>query len=171
MHEVAIRPITYDDTANIIRWRNSDSVRKRFIYQGLFTKESHENWMKTMVETGKVVQFIISCDGEDVGSVYLRDVDYEKKEAEYGIFIGEESARGCGVGTRSAELIIEYAFETMGLERLFLRVHKDNERAVKSYEKAGFEKDGRSETVVINGCETEVIFMSLENKSIGAKKV
>lgn len=164
MHNVSIRPITYDDTENIIRWRNSDGVRKRFIYQGLFTKESHENWMKTMVETGKVVQFIIVCDGKDVGSVYLRDIDYDKKEAEYGIFIGEEDLRGCGVGTKSAELITEYAFEEMKLDRLFLRVHANNERAVRSYEKAGFVKNGKSEIVVIDGAETEIIFMSLEKK-------
>ncbi len=167
MHEVTIRPITYDDTDNIIKWRNSDSVRKRFIYRALFTKESHEKWMKTMVETGKVVQFIIVCDGKDVGSVYLRDVDYDKKEAEYGIFIGEESVRGCGVGTKSAELAIAYAFDDMKLDRLFLRVYADNEGAIRSYEKAGFVRNGKSETVSLDGKETEVIFMSLENKSSG----
>ena len=59
MAEVTIRPITYDDTEDIIRWRNSDFVRSRFIDQTLFTKESHEKWLKNFVETGKVAQFII----------------------------------------------------------------------------------------------------------------
>ncbi len=162
MADVTIRPITYDDTDNIIKWRNSDYVRSHFIDQRLFTKESHEYWLRNMVETGKVAQFIILLDDTPVGSVYLRDIDHEKKSAEYGIFIGEESARGKGVGTKSAKLIIDYAFDELDLKKIFLRVHKDNIGAVKSYEKAGFVKNDHEETVDINGCKKEVIFMELE---------
>ena len=137
-NEVTIRPITYDDTENVVRWRNSEYVNSRFIDRRLFTKESHEAWLKNYVETGKVAQFIILLNGEPVGSVYLRDIDLDKKEAEYGIFIGEESARGKGVGTESAKLILKYAFDELKLEKLFLRVFKNNPGAVRSYEKAGF---------------------------------
>lgn len=164
MTEVTIRPITYDDTDNIIKWRNSEYVNSRFIDRRLFTKESHEAWLKTYVETGKAAQFIILLDGEAVGSVYLRDIDQDKKEAEYGIFIGEESARGKGVGTKSAKLILKYAFEELELEKIFLRVFKDNPGAVRSYEKAGFKKTDRVDTLDIDGETLEVIFMELEKK-------
>ena len=163
-NEVTIRPITYDDTENIIKWRNSEYVNSRFIDRRLFTKESHEAWLKKYVETGKVAQFIILLDGEAVGSVYLRDIDPDKKEAEYGIFIGEESARGKGVGTKSAKLILKYAFEELNLEKIFLRVFKDNPGAVRSYEKAGFKKIDRVDTLNIDGETLEVIFMELEKK-------
>ena len=163
-NEVTIRPITYDDTENIIKWRNSEYVNSRFIDRRLFTKESHEEWLKTYVEEGKAAQFIILLDGEAVGSVYLRDIDPDKKEAEYGIFIGEENARGKGVGTKSAKLILKYAFEELNLEKIFLRVFKDNPGAVKSYEKAGFKKIDRVDTLNIDGETLEVIFMELEKK-------
>ena len=163
-NEVTIRPITYDDTEDIIRWRNSDFVRSRFIDQRLFTKESHEYWLKNFVETGKVAQFIILLDGKGVGSVYLRDIDPDERSAEYGIFIGEESARGKGVGTKSARLILEYAFCEIKLEKIFLRVYKDNAGAVKSYEKAGFVSNGKIENIEVNGKKRDVIFMELEKK-------
>ena len=163
-NEVTIRPITYDDTEDIIRWRNSDFVRSRFIDQRLFTKESHEYWLKNFVETKKVAQFIILLDGKGVGSVYLRDIDPDERSAEYGIFIGEESARGKGVGTKSARLILEYAFCELKLEKIFLRVYKDNAGAVKSYEKAGFVSNGKIENIEVNGEKREVIFMELEKK-------
>ncbi|MBO4310608.1 MAG: GNAT family N-acetyltransferase [Lachnospiraceae bacterium] len=161
---VTIRPITYDDTEDIIRWRNSDYVRSRFIDQRLFTKESHEYWLKNFVETKKVDQFIIMLDRKSVGSVYLRDIDYDKKEAEFGIFIGEESARGKGVGTKSAGLILKHAFEVLNLDKVFLRVYEDNAGAVKSYEKAGFVFKGRKESITVNGAKREVLFMELEKK-------
>ena len=163
-NEVTIRPITYDDTENVVRWRNSEYVNSRFIDRRLFTKESHEAWLKNYVETGKVAQFIILLNGEPVGSVYLRDIDLDKKEAEYGIFIGEESARGKGVGTESAKLILKYAFDELKLEKLFLRVFKNNPGAVRSYEKAGFKKNDRTDILNINGEMLEVIFMELEKK-------
>ncbi|MBP5494848.1 MAG: GNAT family N-acetyltransferase [Lachnospiraceae bacterium] len=163
-NEITIRPITYDDTENVVRWRNSEYVNSRFIDRRLFTKESHEAWLKNYVETGKVAQFIILLNGEPVGSVYLRDIDLDKKEAEYGIFIGEESARGKGVGTESAKLILKYAFDELKLEKLFLRVFKNNPGAVRSYEKAGFKKNDRTDILNINGEMLEVIFMELEKK-------
>ena len=58
-----------------------------------------------MVETGKVDQLIIcikddtSEEGIPVGSVYIRDIDWNHNKAEYGIFIGEESVRGKGIGS------------------------------------------------------------------------
>ena len=39
-----------------------------------------------------------------VGSVYFRDIDRVKKEAEYGIFLGEDDAAGKGYGTEAAKL-------------------------------------------------------------------
>ena len=55
---IYLRLMTREDTDRIVAWRNSDAVRKNFIYQALFTRESHENWIRTHVETGDVVQMI-----------------------------------------------------------------------------------------------------------------
>ena len=91
--KVHIRPITRDDTASVVAWRNKDFVRKNFIYQKPFTQEGHLTWLREQVEPGHVAQFIICLeDGTAIGSVYLRDIDREKKTAEYGVFIGEEKA-------------------------------------------------------------------------------
>ena len=97
---IYLRLMTWFDTDLIVAWRNSEQVRRNFVYQELFTREGHENWIRTMIETGKVVQMMI-CDlrgGRPLGSVYIRDIDRQHNKAEYGIFIGEPSARGRGVG-------------------------------------------------------------------------
>ncbi len=168
---VFLRKIQYEDTDLIIKWRNSDFVREHFIYQELFTKESHENWMKTMVETGKVDQLIICIkrtpadeEGIPVGSVYIRDIDWNHKKAEYGIFIGEESARGRGVGSMAAELMISYCFEQLKLHKLFLRVFADNKQAIRSYEKAGFVQEAYlKDDVRIRGTYRDIVFMGILN--------
>lgn len=57
--KVQLKPITKEDTPWIVRWRNTESVRKNFIFQDKFTDEMHNHWMDTKVKSGQVVQFII----------------------------------------------------------------------------------------------------------------
>lgn len=163
---IYLRLMTCEDTDAIVRWRNSDAVKKNFIYQGFFTKESHENWMRTMIETGKVVQMMICETDTDVavGSVYIRDIDRIHQKAEYGIFIGEERARGRGYGTAAAKLMIRYCFGEMKLHRLFLRVFARNGQAIRSYEKAGFEKEALlRDDVCIEGKYHDIVLMGILN--------
>lgn len=161
---IYLRPMNYDDTDLIVSWRNQEAVRRNFIYQELFTRESHEQWIHNMVETGKVVQMMI-CEaegGEPVGSVYLRDIDRRHNKAEYGIFIGGEGYRGKGYGTMAARLMIRYAFEEMGLHRLFLRAFADNVQAIRSYEKAGFEREAYlRDDVCIDGQYRDIVLMGI----------
>lgn len=159
---IYLRLMTYEDTDLIVAWRNSDAVRKNFIYQELFTREGHEHWIRTMVETGRVVQMMI-CDlasDRPLGSVYIRDIDRQHNKAEYGIFIGEDSARGRGVGTAAAELMLRYCFEEEGLHRVYLRVFADNIQALRSYEKAGFVREGLlRDDVRIDGEYRDIVWM------------
>ena len=164
---IYLRLMTRDDTDNIIKWRNSDEVRRQFIYQKPFTKESHENWIDTMIETGKVVQMMIVLSDNDrpIGSVYVRDIAREHNKAEYGIFIGETDCLGKGYGTEAAELMIDYAFEYLGLHKLMLRVYADNERAIKSYEKAGFVKEAYlKDDVFVQGKYRDIVLMAVFHK-------
>jgi RimJ/RimL family protein N-acetyltransferase len=160
---IYLRTITYDDTDLIVSWRNRDDVRKNFIYQELFTRESHENWLRTKVETGDVVQTII-CDIDTdtpYGSVYIRDIDMHHRKAEYGIFIGVPEARGRGIGTAAARLMLRYCFEEAGLHRVYLRALADNMQAIGSYEKAGFKREGYlREDVCIDGEFRDIVWMA-----------
>jgi len=163
---VYLRLMTEEDTDDIVLWRNKDRVRSNFIFQKPFTREGHLKWIETMVKTGEVIQFMI-CEkdsGKAIGSVYFRDIDHTHNKAEYGIFIGEDEAIGKGIGTETAELALEYAFNTMGLHKVFLRALSDNAQALRSYEKAGFKKEAYLEDdVCINGVYHDIILMGKIN--------
>lgn len=163
-HTTHIRKIEKSDTENILRWRNSDGVAKNFIYRKPLTRQEHENWLDTHIASGRVAQFIIeeADNNLSVGSVYLRDIDHNHKKAEFGIFIGEEAARGKGHGTQATFLMLQYAFEELSLNKVFLRVFAHNENAIKCYLNAGFKKEGLfRDDVLIDGKFYDIMFMSI----------
>lgn len=166
-HEIYLRPIQKDDTDLIVKWRNQNNVRNYFIYQADFTREGHLYWLHEVVEKGRAAQMMI-CEketGKPVGSVYIRDIDHTHHKGEYGIFIGEESARGKGVGTSAAKLMIEYGFKELGLHRIYLRVLSGNDQAVRSYEKAGFVREGYlKDDAYINGKYVDIVWMAIVNE-------
>lgn len=166
--KISLRLMDKEDTDRIVTWRNQDFVRCNFIYQQDFTREGHEKWIRTMIDTGLAVQFMI-CIGEEqrpVGSVYLRDIDRTHKKAEYGIFIGEKDAWGQGYGTWAAKKMIDYAFEKEGLHKLMLRVLAENQGAIRSYEKAGFVREAYlRDEVFLEGQYKDVIYMAVINEA------
>ena len=85
------------------------------------------------MQTGQVIQFIILENDRPIGSVNMKDVDYEKGTAEYGIFIGEKDALGKGYGSETAKQVVRLAKEKYHLKKLFLRLYEDNIPAYRSY--------------------------------------
>lgn len=161
---IYLRLMTREDTDKIVAWRNTPEVRNRFLYRALFTRESHLAWVENMVDTGKVVQMII-CDLQTdipLGSVYIRDIDRISRKAEYGIFLGEASARGRGIGTAAAKLMLRYCFEEEKLHKVFLRVIADNKQAIRSYEKAGFVQEAYlKDEVFVDGAYLDILLMAV----------
>ena len=160
---VRLRPITDEDTADIVRWRNDPRVQQFFIFREPFTYEMHQNWLDSKVATGEVIQYMIedrAC-GKSVGSVYFRDIDRRNESAEYGIFIGEAEARGRGFGSETAKLFTYFGLDVLKLHRISLRLLGNNSVARRSYEKAGFNMEGTfAQMVKLDGKFTDVVFMA-----------
>lgn len=146
MAEITLRPLTLADTSNIVRWRNQPEVYKNLYTQNLITEEQHIGYFHKYVETGLVRQYIIiaEIDGEptDIGTVFLKGIDRVSRKAEYGLFIGELQARGKGFASAIASAALIIAFNELDLNRVYLTVFADNVPAIRSYEKAGFKKEG-----------------------------
>lgn len=163
--KVNIRQITIDDTKNIVKWRNTPFVLNNFIDQRKITEESHINYYNNRILTGEVKQFIIMSDERDVGTVFLRDIDYVNKRAEYGIFIGEEKYLGKGIALNASKQILNFAFNELNLEIVFLRVLKRNTKAIKSYHNIGFIELKNKDFIEINESIEEVIFMEIKKEN------
>jgi RimJ/RimL family protein N-acetyltransferase len=109
------------------------------------SRDAAERFAKEMFEqVGKSLFPFNVCllsDGRRIGSVALRDVDRENGSAEVAIFITERALLGRGFGTDALLCACDFGFGELRLERIELRVFDYNTRAMRSYEKAGFQTD------------------------------
>jgi RimJ/RimL family protein N-acetyltransferase len=82
-------------------------------------------------------------DDRLIGTCALSQLDADNGSALFHITIGEADCWGRGYGTETVALMLGHAFEKLGLHRIGLSVFAFNERAIRSYEKAGFREEGR----------------------------
>jgi RimJ/RimL family protein N-acetyltransferase len=101
---------------------------------------------------GSVVDdsFAVHREGEEepLGVISLVNISEANASAELSIIVGEERDRNKGLGTEAIRVILRYAFEDLGLERVGLSVFEFNELAIQAYEKLGFQREGRMEQAI-----------------------
>jgi RimJ/RimL family protein N-acetyltransferase len=84
-----------------------------------------------------------------IGLTTFSNLDPDNGSVLFHISIGEHDAWGRGYGTEATELMLELAFERIGLHRVGLSVFSFNTRAIRAYEKAGFRHEGREREAII----------------------
>jgi RimJ/RimL family protein N-acetyltransferase len=91
-------------------------------------------------EDPNVKTFVMEVGGEPIGMVTL--YDFRNAGCELGIKIGAEDLRGRGYATEAVELLVGYAFDTLGLGVIRGSTLSHNERMRRVFEKNGFELVG-----------------------------
>lgn len=174
MNKISLRPLSLDDTDNIVRWRNLPSVKKNLYSQVELKPEQHIAYFESVVKMGKCAQFIIVVEDEkqstDIGTIFIKNIDGSNHNGEYGIFIGEESARGKGYAKPATDLILKYGFESLNLHRIYLTVMSDNIPAIRAYERAGFVREGVLREEYLRGDSyVDIVMMSILKQEWDAK--
>jgi RimJ/RimL family protein N-acetyltransferase len=78
-----------------------------------------------------------------IGVTGLSHLNHSHRTATFGISIGEADCWGKGYGTEATLLMLDYAFNVLGLHNVILDVMSYNERAIRAYQRAGFRELGR----------------------------
>lgn len=81
---------------------------------------------------------IDTSDGKHIGNCTFYDIDERRRQAELGITIGDREYWGRGYGTDGVKTMLAWAFSTTELERIYLHTLEWNQRARRSFVKAGF---------------------------------
>jgi len=95
-----------------------------------------------------------------LGQVSLIMVDNLNRKAELTIVMAPDQANK-GYGQEGVRLAVDFAFRSMNLHRVYLKVAADNERAVRCYEECGFVTEGRlKDDMFVDGRYVDVLYMA-----------
>ena len=132
-----------EDAATYVKWLSDFDTTDGLGNSALImTVEAEEEWIKSVQGT---TQFAIIRKEDDalIGNCGIQEINQICQCAEVGLFIGEEENRGKGYGQEVLRLLLDFAFGTLNLHNVMLRVFAFNERAIHTYQKVGFREFGR----------------------------
>lgn len=90
-----------------------------------------------------------------IGFAMLANVDERHRTATYTIVLGERDTWGTGLGSAATKLVLDYAFDALGLASVELRVRTTDEQAIRAFERAGFTKVGVRRRALFAGASPE----------------
>lgn len=137
------------DIDRLVGWIPSEAFLLQWagpIFSFPLTRRQLENHLKkTSAEKPTLLLFkaVDSDTGQVVGHGEIASIDYRNSSATLArILIGPSDLRGIGIGHKIVHNLLQIAFDILHLHRVDLLVFDFNQQAIRSYEKAGFVKEG-----------------------------
>jgi len=148
--DIYLESIAIDDAESLALEANSREIAESIAAVGSFPSpylienavSFIQNAMKAALE-GREFHFAIKsmADKSLVGVCGITNVDNVSMKAEIGYWVGK-THWGNGYGKQAASLLLEIAFEKLGLNRVYATVLSFNERSIKLLQSVGFVKEG-----------------------------
>jgi diamine N-acetyltransferase len=170
---IRFRAVEREDLPTFVRWLNDPEIQQGIMIYHPFSLAKEENWFEGMIKR-PVEEQVMGIEVREppdesgmenwrlIGTIGFTDLNWRIRSAEFGIMIGEKNYWGQGYGAEAVRLLTQYGFNTLNLNRIFLRVFEDNPRAIRAYEKAGFTLEGRMRQAEFHhGKYLDVLIMSL----------
>jgi len=148
---------------------NRDSEFKRLIdiSARVHSAKASVDFFKKMVEEIKPESHYFSIralyDNRLLGDIDFSVVNgWMGRNAYVGIGIGDRNNWSKGYGTDAMKIGLRFAFTEINLDRVTLNVFEYNPRAIRSYEKAGFKREGIMRGGLLkDGKRWDMVFMGI----------
>jgi len=166
MATIKLRALTKNDLEKTFYWHNLEDIRD--FYSGHpfpVNKEMEEKWYEKILYSNiPVTVFGIEIVEEKklIGITVLKDINLINSNAEFAIYIGDKDERGKGYSKYATFETLNYAFNKIGLQRIFLKVLTENVNAIKLYKQCHFVEEGILRNAVYkNGKFLNELYMSI----------
>jgi len=114
------------DIELVRQWRNDPSVVKNYGFREFITEEMQKEWFRS-VNNNNNLYLVIEYEGQKIGVVNAKDIDYEKGTCESGIFIPDGKYSNTFLPGLVMIMTVELGFRMFGWDRGYAHVLKTNE--------------------------------------------
>lgn len=125
------------------------------------THEEQKKWFERLSSSTSSKRLVVTMDDVPIGLARLDEIDFINGSTRVGLDIHKDS-RGRGYARPAYNLLLNYCFEDLRMNRVYLMVADFNERAYSLYKKLGFIEEGKMrEALLRNGSHHDYIIMSI----------
>ncbi|MDE6622580.1 MAG: GNAT family N-acetyltransferase [Lachnospiraceae bacterium] len=137
-----LRRLEEKDVPFMLEWMRDETITCYFRCPfASMTPEKVKKFIKYSFDEDNQHFAITDDKDEYLGTVSLKHISEIDHNAEYAI-VTRKKAHGTGIAARATMEILKYAFNDLGLHRIYLTVLSDNIAARKLYENCGFDLEG-----------------------------
>ena len=161
---IYLSPVNIEDAEKYVEWfsdfKMTDGIKKS---SEIVTVESEREWLENSLKNNNYNFAIVDLENDElIGNCGIMNINQKDRNAELGIFIGNEDKRNKGYGAEALRILLDYCFNYLNLNNVELGVMSFNERAIACYKKVGFKEYGRRrESYFLNGKYYDTIYMDI----------
>jgi len=144
---LSLRPIEDEDLDELVEQADDEGISRWTDLPHPYTREHAATFIALAAEQRRLGESyhlaIADVDTDELlGMAALTDVDRESRNAEVGVWLGREHW-GEGLAIEAFDLLLEIAYERIGLTKLYGVVLEGNESSLNLLQRFGFHEEGR----------------------------
>lgn len=164
---IILERLKEEDIELVRQWRNSDPVRLNMNYRDIITPEQQKQWFGS-INTLQCNYLMIHYQGEKIGLLNDKNIDWEARTSESGIFLGRTEFYSTFVPYLVSLAGIETTFCLLGWKKQYAHILRSNSNAITFNLQLGYQLSEGQED--IDHQQYEMTLESFEQKSGKVKK-
>jgi len=162
-NKIRLRPFEKSDLEKCKQWINDPEIAtavKRVLPVSMY---EHVNWYEKIIVDKARVTFALETieNNQYIGNLGIEHIDWISRKARFWIYL-DKAQWAKGYGTEAVALLLNYSFNSLNLNKIYLDVGSFNNRAIKVYETMGFATEGiLREDFYMNGSYVDVLRMAI----------
>lgn len=141
---IYIRILEESDLPLTVTWMNDPEISDIMGYLPVKTAAEQLKWFQAMSSSNSSYVFAV-CDkstNAQIGNVGLGNIDYINRHCMFNIFLAKSENRSKGNGTDATKLALDFAFNKLNMNKVYLRTSERFVEANRMYARLGFQKEG-----------------------------
>lgn len=143
-NRIYLRLMEERDIPHKVKWINDPEIRRTLNFDYPISEIGTRHWLNRVTLDSSRRDFIVCLIKDDapIGYGGLLNIDIKNSKAESYMGIGDRDYWGKGYGKEVRQVLLSYAFQELGLNRVYSFVWSENERMINLNINVGFEIEG-----------------------------
>ncbi|MBK9270290.1 MAG: GNAT family N-acetyltransferase [Saprospiraceae bacterium] len=146
---ISLKPATRKDKSKIYEWLVYSNLSKEMFGPPKYPdcpapswEEFDEDYLDHYFDDSKPTEgrcYIILRDDLEIGQINYNHIDPESRTTELDVWLSDKKYTGKAYGVEAIGLLCDYLFRSFGCQIFYLAPSQRNAKAIRAYQKAGFE--------------------------------